>query len=163
MTALKSRKRSFLIAIALALATANVVWIFSRTQAGTEDFELEFTSHVLDFTEGDLKNFPLFEHDAIGWSLHGQPLPSVHPYLIDSDPEQIGPDGIGEYLPFRLPEHATPQVTRSAFANLASQGLCQVAILDLTHQTGQSYEALVYRIRKVRTDEGHVVDCDQRV
>lgn len=136
MTALKSRKRSFLIAIALALATANLVWIFSRTQAGIEDFELELTQHALDFKAGDRKNFPLFEQDAIGWSLHGQTLPSVHPYLIDGDPERIGPDGIGEYLPFRLPEDATPEVSRSAFANLASQGICQVAIIDLSHQNG---------------------------
>lgn len=163
MTPFATRKRPFLIVIAFGLAAANLVWIFNKSQPEIRDFEIELTSHALAFDKGYVEDFPLFDHDAMGWSLHGQPLPTVHPYLIDSDPEQIGPDGIGKYLAFRLPEDANMKASRSAFLNLASQGICQVAIVDTSHRQGQFYETVVYRIRKVRTNEDRIVDCKHRV
>ena len=163
MTPFATRKRPFLIGIAFALAAANLVWIFNRSQPEIRDFEIELTSHSLAFEKGDVEDFPLFDHDAMGWSLHGPPSPTVHPYLIDSDPEQIGPDEIGKYLAFRLPEDANMEALRSAFLDLASQGICQVAIVDTSHPQGQFYEAVVYRVLKVRTNKDRIVNCKHRV
>lgn len=123
------RKRAILLLLVIALAVGNIIWIAAQTNQEIEDFRVDLTLHAIDYgTESDEKN-PLFEPTASRWSLHGRPLHSLAPYLVDTDPSNAGPDGIGEFLPFRLPAGSGSEEVRRAFLALASRGICQVAIL----------------------------------
>lgn len=163
MSPFASRKRVALLLLALLLAIANVIWFSTKAAPEIDDFKIELTSHALNYEAKAEQNYPIFGMPGARWSLDGRPLKSVTSYMIDVDPEGIGPDSIGKYLAFRMADGAGSDAVRHALLALTSEGICQFAILDRTNRQGHVWQALVYKVRTVRNDDGKLVNCEQRV
>lgn len=151
-----------MLLLVATLAIANVVWFTARAHSGGEDFRVELTSHTNEYEASSAWALPLFEPKASWWSLDGQPLRSLVPHLVDSDPEGLGPDEIGKYFEFRLRDGSGSNEVRRAFQILASQGICQVAVADYSAEQVGLWHAPIYRIKTVKLDSGAVIGCTNR-
>ena len=157
------RKASiFLIVIAIGLLVAELGWFLLRRK-DVKDFLLETTQAVL--LTDDLASIPVFDAGKRHWLKEEKHLPSIIPLLHDSDPERIGPDGIGMYAAVRLSGQSGAQVARQALLLLSSEGVCQVAIFSSStnRPTSRFDEAPVVRLIYVRSDDGQIRLCVDHV
>ena len=140
----------------VAVLAANVVWFLRPSTDAVPAFKLKLTQAAVDRAEPFRGKMPVFGPGE-SWQVDGRPVTSVAPFLIDFDPEGIGPDSPGKFILIQLPQGADAETTRKALLALASEGICQLSAL-----TPDMRQGLIYRILAVRDDAGVATRCRDR-
>jgi hypothetical protein len=148
-----------MIALALLIMSAEALWLLQPSRHIVEvGFDLEITGQSIEEPPGSPDaGLPIFDSDRGGWKWDGHPIPSVARFVADDDPEHIGPDGIGKSIAVKLEKQAGAKALQKLFLALASEGICQVAVL----QPGMT-ESPVYRIVQVKNQDGVFEKCRDR-
>jgi hypothetical protein len=157
------RRKALLALLVAALAGSTALLSYRTPPAPDQDFHLQLMRHAEVYPTERLAGYPMFDPATDRWLLAGRPVSRVAALLTDTDPEGVGPDSIGKYLMFRLPDDAGSDAFRKAIASLAADGICQVAVADDATPTHSDLrESLVYRVMQVRDASGRMRTCVDR-
>lgn len=160
-------KRKTLIGLLVATLFANLIWIYTFQQEEEAfEFLLVPTMHALVSDAESLEIIPYYDEAKGIWIQSGMEIQTLVPLLIDSDPQNIGPDGIGKYAVIRLPKDAAAVTAyMGAIRALASEGICKVGVMNDTKlpDSDGSYEASIYEIVEIRNELGRQERCLDRV
>ena len=153
------KRRALMIVLALLIMSAEALWLFQPSRHIVEvGFELESTEHLLVEPPGSPDaGLPIFDSDRGRWKWDGHPIPSVARFVVDDDPEHFGPDGIGKSIAVKFEKRADANALQKLFLALASEGICQVAVLE----PGMT-ESPFHRIIQVKNPDGVFEKCRDR-
>ena len=160
MFALRSH-RGVLLLVLLAAIVTDGVWLAHSLQRERAAFFLEPTQTVFSEERTAPTVLPEFDPRKSRWLFEGKPLSSLQNFMIDADPEHLGPDSVGKFVAVRLPDHADADILRRALVSLAADGQCQVAVLgfDDLKASDRFTDATVYRIKEVLNDAEKSRSC----
>ena len=149
-----------MIVLALSIMSAETLWLFQPSRHIVEvGFDLETTGYSI-FVEPPGSpdgGLPIFDSDRGRWKWDGHPIPSVARFVVDDDPEHFGPDGIGKSIAVKFEKRADANALQKLFLALASEGICQVAVLE----PGMT-ESPFHRIIQVKNQDGVFEKCRDR-
>ncbi|MCI4591252.1 hypothetical protein MOK15_15295 [Sphingobium sp. BYY-5] len=124
--------------------------------------EADFTigaQHVSSTTA--LQQLPTFDRLRDRWMIGNREVKDVRRYLMDPDPQRIERGSLGSFFPMRLPDGGGLETLRRAVNQLATSGICQIAIFDI--QSRLESMATILRVRRYRNQAGKWETCEDTV
>jgi hypothetical protein len=154
-----SRRKILTIAavlIGLVDVTLLIRWI-PREQV---DIEVDITQTSEIVTVKDLRDLPIFDPIKKRWTVGGREISMISQHLVDPDPQRIGPDSVGLYLPLQISGEEGLQAVHWAARSVAESGICQIAVFGTPTASEIELEASVLKIRRYRGSEGKLEKCN---
>jgi len=154
MKGFSRRLRLLLLLVIAGLVAANA-WLWLRPDKH-EAQQFSISPTTLGEKISDSTNYPEFDQGRHGWTVRGQIVPSLAPFVRDAGK---GPDGGGRYLVFRLSGDATIDGFRQALLAISQAGVCQAGVVDSAANAGSAMkEVRIFRIDWV-LDQGQRQHC----
>ena len=132
-------RRKLLLALALTALLADLILIALWRRPVPLAIEADLTVHAYMMEAKNIGNYPTFDPGKGSWTVRGRKISDLSSYLINSDPDHIGPDGIGSYFPMVLRDSEGLEALRLVVSDLALRGICQIAVFETSALSSDGY------------------------
>mgnify|MGYP002388197568 FL=1 len=151
------KRKVLYLAVALVLVVDSL-WIVYRMQRPLLAVEAEITlgAHQIVSAE-EFQRLPIYDRTQDRWLTGNKTIKDIRKFLNDPDPQRVGPDSVGLFLPLRLSDEGGIETLRRAVSQLAASGICQIALFG-TRSNGESIGSIL-RIQRFRNNQGLWKTC----
>lgn len=143
----------------------NVIWYYFSNRNGIAvDFESAPTIHVSITDLKESEAFPYFNEEKDSWIKEGVVVSDIASLAVDSDPQGVGPDGIGHFILIQITPAANASTYVVSIKELAAAGIYHVGVYQAEGPptASETVEIEMFQIVAVKHELTGLHNCRDR-
>lgn len=144
----------------------NVIWYYYNNRNDIAvDFESAPTLHVSIIDHKEAEALPHFDEGKNSWIKEGNVVSDIASLAVDSDPQGVGPDGIGHFILIQITPAANASTYVVSIKELAASGICHVGVYQAEEPptASETVEIEIFQIVAVKHELTGLHNCRDRL